>query len=1337
MTGIILEDFESVASSGNPEPAFIGLARGGQVLVDPETYAGAESLMGGFVYSTGDVINPAASRDGNLLEFLGDGEEQGYVFSGGEFDAPLPAGEYTIWLNQGGGASRATLKLVTELDPDVDVSKTGFGTKLNAALNEITGAKIGELQQIQNSDRTEFANEFANLAANAYKNVERFINELNGVEGGTGYVPGLDLSGLEFGEEVNGPELAAGTLGQSSSNQEIALASAQFGPSLADDSAPEAAVVLAAATPSDVLLRINAFGNAIAATNGPDWQEDTSANPSPFYLSAENRGDADRSPATPGLDDVPDAIFATARSDSAPFSYDIPLSALPGVEAGDTVTVNLFFAEAANGSRWTSPTARIFDVVMEGVVAIDNLSPVGAFGAGNGGMISTVVKVVGDTLNIDFLNNNVQNAIVSGIEIVLGGENPINPDAGPIDPPVETPVDPATVFEILGIDDDDFDGTVQGFAVDAQNNGGSNGAVTLTIIDGVQDVQKSNYGSSSFELTNTGDKEVAAVFIDIRGAVFKDQVFDIDGTGGDVTSKTFRIDSAGNTGAYFAGANGVSGSAASNLFFAGATPLADTSGLSAQGGNAPISGGHRGLLIRFDGSDGGFNAGEKVGFSGDGDTNSIAGFAASLLNPNNITDGEFDTGGQSGSELVGSSFTVLFADGTTAVGYLGSDTSQAGAVGEAVQGRAEKSATLSVNTGAGIFGSGEAGTYGGVAPEVTVTGTPFDLVRVTLHKGVQPTDEGAGGSPDLVSDVIQARLDQLNPDFAVNNAFDVQTFDITIGANGKAVLPSTAFDYVNTASGMSFAGQGVQPLAFTAAVLVPVSVGSAIAGTGRSDMVPAGPVSQPVYLSNPTQTPATGTLPTEPATAGYFELQETATSKYFKIQIEDENGSGGVNPGGKWNFVASADSAGNQAGFQGDGYYIFGTNTSVAIDNEVGGNEMLEYTIYIPEDALGVYRTSFIVSRDGLKADDQQNDLWVNFKRAEDAGVGNIRDFMTGEGANHAHPVRDGFVKLFGGKNTGTWNSTDNIDGTPKNFDLQFNITEAGLYTIQIDGRSQGYHVDYFEIFQGANPAGGAANSVFVETEVPNISPVAVDDALSTDAQTLVSLNLLTNDDDANGDVLTLTALDDGGNPGVVAFSADGSFSYDPDGAFDTLAIGQSVTLNFDYTVSDGALTDQGTVSVTVNGTFDDGSVTDPGSFNYIAGDNGDNVLIGTAGADRIEAMGGSDEIRGGGGDDMIFAGAGTDRKIYGDAGSDTFVFGAGDGVNIIRDFEVGVDQIGFTGDLSFSDLSIEDRSDIGRVVIQTPSLDGSGGYDVRVSVMYDGLSLDLTEDSFVFFGLS
>ena len=135
-----------------------------------------------------------------------------------------------------------------------------------------------------------------------------------------------------------------------------------------------------------------------------------------------------------------------------------------------------------------------------------------------------------------------------------------------------------------------------------------------------------------------------------------------------------------------------------------------------------------------------------------------------------------------------------------------------------------------------------------------MTGQPGDTVRVTLYKGVNPVVTSAG-SPDSVADVIQSRLDATQSQFPVNNAFDVQNVDVVIGGNGTAQVASGAFDYNNTNSGVSFAGDEVQPLAITAAIVVAATDGGAIAGGATASLVPLGSVSTPVYLLNPTASP--------------------------------------------------------------------------------------------------------------------------------------------------------------------------------------------------------------------------------------------------------------------------------------------------------------------------------------------------------------------------------------------------------------------------------------------------------------------------------------------------
>ena len=231
------------------------------------------------------------------------------------------------------------------------------------------------------------------------------------------------------------------------------------------------------------------------------------------------------------------------------------------------------------------------------------------------------------------------------------------------------------------------------------------------------------------------------------------------------------------------------------------------------------------------------------------------------------------------------------------------------------------------------------------------------------------------------------------------------------------------------------------------------------------------------------------------------------------------------------------------------------------------------------------------------------------------------------------------------------------------------------------------------------------ADGVFELTvEVGNAAPVAGTDAFEAETGTDVRIDvatLLANDADADGDTLTVIAVD-GGN-GEVAL-ADGVVTYRP--GIDFEGIDQ-----FTYTVSDGEATTDGTVEVTVDNPFDvdraddDGGaqiagrgrdylvggagtdvqsggrgqdLLDGGAGNdvqfggrgadVIRGGTGNDVQFGGRGADTIDGGSGDDIIFGGNGDDVIRGGAGDDL-IFGGAGQDTFVFETGDGRDTVMDF--------------------------------------------------------------------
>ncbi len=82
---------------------------------------------------------------------------------------------------------------------------------------------------------------------------------------------------------------------------------------------------------------------------------------------------------------------------------------------------------------------------------------------------------------------------------------------------------------------------------------------------------------------------------------------------------------------------------------------------------------------------------------------------------------------------------------------------------------------------------------------------------------------------------------------------------------------------------------------------------------------------------------------------------------------------------------------------------------------------------------------------------------------------------------------------------------------------------------------------------------------------------------------------VLANDTDPDtGDVLTVSGVDTSGTLGEVPWNADGSFTYDPNGQFEDLAVGETATDTFTYTVSDGhGGSDTASVTITISGVND------------------------------------------------------------------------------------------------------------------------------------------------------
>ncbi len=156
-----------------------------------------------------------------------------------------------------------------------------------------------------------------------------------------------------------------------------------------------------------------------------------------------------------------------------------------------------------------------------------------------------------------------------------------------------------------------------------------------------------------------------------------------------------------------------------------------------------------------------------------------------------------------------------------------------------------------------------------------------------------------------------------------------------------------------------------------------------------------------------------------------------------------------------------------------------------------------------------------------------------------------------------------------------TWTFEFSADGSAwtvaGSFTHAMTVSAAGLMSSSSAG-APGYEAraDYFE-----NTAAPIADEDGTIVPVNN-PPVAVDDPAQTQADTAVTIAVLANDSDPDGDTLTVASVTPG-TDGSVTDNGDGTLTYTPDAGF-------TGTDSFTYTIDDGnGGSDTATVTVTVN----------------------------------------------------------------------------------------------------------------------------------------------------------
>lgn len=190
---------------------------------------------------------------------------------------------------------------------------------------------------------------------------------------------------------------------------------------------------------------------------------------------------------------------------------------------------------------------------------------------------------------------------------------------------------------------------------------------------------------------------------------------------------------------------------------------------------------------------------------------------------------------------------------------------------------------------------------------------------------------------------------------------------------------------------------------------------------------------------------------------------------------------------------------------------------------------------------------------------------------------------------------------------------------------------------------------------------------------------------------------LLANDSDPNGDLLTISSVQN---------AVGGTVVLDGSGVLFTPNGGHIGPASFTYTITDGnGNFDTATATIKVGGdegpriargTDGDDIVIGSRKIDRLYGGDGDDVIYGFkqsdkiyggTGEDTIYGNGGNDVLRGGSGSDLIYGGDKDDR-IWGDNDNDgnpdegfadTFAFDMADGSDTVFDFEDGLDRIYLT----------------------------------------------------------
>ena len=191
-------------------------------------------------------------------------------------------------------------------------------------------------------------------------------------------------------------------------------------------------------------------------------------------------------------------------------------------------------------------------------------------------------------------------------------------------------------------------------------------------------------------------------------------------------------------------------------------------------------------------------------------------------------------------------------------------------------------------------------------------------------------------------------------------------------------------------------------------------------------------------------------------------------------------------------------------------------------------------------------------------------------------------------------------------------------------------------------------------------------SSVVITITGTNDTPRAVADTADTLENELITIDVLSNDEDLDGpdtlNIVSASILNGSNDADAASVSVvDNQLVFDPGSEFEYLAPGETEDVTLNYTIEDASgATDSASVTVTVSGAEEGLIIKGTQGSDTLYGDSGDDSIKGGQGDDTLYGNAGDDTIRGGRGDDTLHGGSGDDT-MKGDAGDDTLYGGSGD----------------------------------------------------------------------------